>query len=53
MGTNLKQQLDCYDVLCLWTFLAISYGELNSLAFCQGFKAVALNSAEVSKHVRT
>ena len=27
------------DVLSLWTFLALSYGELYSLAFSQGFEA--------------
>jgi hypothetical protein len=27
------------DVLCLRTFLALSYSELNALAFGQGFEA--------------
>ena len=40
------------DVLCLRTFLALSYSELNALAFGQGFEAGALDSAEVSEHVR-
>ncbi len=42
-----------YDVLSLRTFLAVSNSELDLLAFCQRFEAVAGDSAEVGKYVRT
>jgi len=42
-----------YDVLSLRTFLAVSNSELDLLAFCQRLEAVARDSAEVGKYVRT
>jgi hypothetical protein len=45
--------LDRDDVLSLRTFLAVSYVKLNLLAFCQRFKSVTLDVAEVSEYVRT
>jgi len=50
------KRADCYlnsnNVLCLRAFLAVSYGELNLLAFCQGLESAALNSAVVNEYVR-
>ena len=37
----------------LWTFLALTYSELNCLAVSQRFEAVSFDSTEVYKHVRT
>ncbi len=33
-----KHELDSNDVMCLWAFLALSYSELNFLAFSQSFE---------------
>ena len=45
----------CYlqgnNVFRLRAFLALSNGELNLLAFCQGLETAALNSAEVNEYV--
>jgi hypothetical protein len=49
---QLGRTLDGHDVLCLKTFLALSYIELNALAFNQGFETGALYVAEVCEHVR-
>ena len=49
--------LACYlqgnNVLCLRAFLAISYGEVDFLAFGQSFEATTLNSAVMNKNVCT
>ncbi|AKH70875.1 hypothetical protein IMCC21906_03238 [Spongiibacter sp. IMCC21906] len=41
------------DVLSLRTFLALSYSELNALAFNQSFKTTARDCAVVSEYVWT
>ena len=48
--------LGCYlqtnYVFRLRTFLALSHGEFNLLAFCQSLEAAALNGAVVNENVR-
>ena len=44
--------LNGYDVFSLWTFLTLSYSELNFLAFSQSFEAISSNVAEMSENVR-
>lgn len=39
------------DVLSLWAFLTLSHGELNALAFSQGFKTFAYDGAEMCENV--
>ena len=43
--------LQSYDVLGLWAFLALYYGELNFLAFGQGFETRAGDGAEMCEHI--
>ena len=49
-------QISCFlerdDVLCLRAFLALGYGELDLLAFSERLEAVALDCAEMRKHIR-
>jgi hypothetical protein len=44
--------LDSNNIVRLRAFLAIANGELNFLAFGEGFETAALDSAEVNKNVR-
>jgi len=45
-------KLQAYYVFRLRTFLALSYGELNLLAFCQSLESAALDGAVVNENVR-
>jgi len=48
-----NNRLQSDDVLSLRTFLTLSHGELNLLAFGQGLEAGALDGAEMCEHIRT
>ena len=50
-GVRTRCQLQGNDVLGLWAFLTVGYGELDFLAFSQSFEARTLDSAEVRKYV--
>ena len=50
---NRNDRLQSDDVLGLRTFLALSHGELNLLAFSQGLEARTGDGAEMCEHIRT
>ncbi|AEI46321.1 hypothetical protein KNP414_07835 [Paenibacillus mucilaginosus KNP414] len=43
--------LQLYNVLSLWTTVALNYVELYALTFVEGFEAVALDCGEVYEYV--
>ena len=45
--------LQCYDILCLRTFLAISDSEFDFLTFSESFEPRAADRTKMSKNVRT
>jgi hypothetical protein len=40
-----------YDVLSLWAFLALRYGKLYLLAFCQSLETAVLDSAVMYEYI--
>jgi hypothetical protein len=48
-----QQGLGYLDVLCLWAFLANTFGKGDHLAFLQGFETRSDDVAKVNEQVRT
>ena len=44
-------RLQLYNVLSLWSAIALYHVEFNALAFVQGFEAVACDRAEMYEYV--
>jgi hypothetical protein len=50
-GIDKQQKLQFYNVLCLWTAVALNHVEFYALAFVEGLVAVAYDCAEVNEYI--